>query len=129
MNYNMQISKDLLSAVQKLSSAIKGEVLNDQLINELIPDSKPLIDFYDITHFQALIFSVYMEAKLRDRDIDLERMVEIFGKNLSVLADVNVAIDELLAKKIVFNKRSNFEIRRGSSASSTISVTEAVANA
>ena len=125
----MQISKDLLSAVQKLSSAIKGEVLNDQLINELIPDSKPLIDFYDITHFQALIFSVYMEAKLRDRDIDLERMVEIFGKNLSVLADVNVAIDELLAKKIVFNKRSNFEIRRGSSASSTISVTEAVANA
>mgnify|MGYP000019276066 CR=1 FL=1 len=79
----MHISKDLLSAVQKLSSAIKGQVLNDQLINELVMDSQPLMEFYGITHFQALVFSVYMEAKLRDRDIDLERMVEIFGKKLS----------------------------------------------
>ena len=129
MKNNMHISKDLLSAVQKLSSAIKGQVLNEQLINELIMDSQPLMEFYDITHFQALVFSVYMEAKLRDRDIDLERQVEIFGKKLSVLADVNVAIDELLAKKIVFKKRSNYEIRRGGNANNIVSVTDAVANA
>lgn len=129
MKNNMHISKDLLSAVQKLSSAVKGQVLNEQLINELIMDSQPLMEFYEITHFQALVFSVYMEAKLRDRDIDLERQVEIFGKKLSVLADVNVAIDELLAKKIVFKKRSNYEIRRGGNANNIVSVTDAVANA
>jgi AAA+ superfamily predicted ATPase len=129
MENKMHISKDLLSAVQKLSSAIKGQVLNDQLINELVMDSQPLMEFYGITHFQALVFSVYMEAKLRDRDIDLERMVEIFGKKLSVIADVNLAIDELVAKKIFFHKRSNFEIRRGNTSSSIITVTDAVANA
>jgi hypothetical protein len=76
----MHISKDLLTSVQKLSTSIKGQELTEQLVNELVMDSQPLMSFYGITHFQALIFSVYLEAKLKDRDIDLERMVDIFGK-------------------------------------------------
>ena len=60
MSTNMTISKDLLSAVQKLSASIKGQEITDELINELENDSVPLVEFFGITHFQALIFSVYM---------------------------------------------------------------------
>jgi ATP-dependent 26S proteasome regulatory subunit len=109
--FNMQTSKDLLSSVQKLASSIKGQILNDQLINELVMDSQPLMVFYGITHFEALVFSVYLEAKLKDVDIDLERMVEIFGKKLSTLADVNVALESLIAKKLMYSKRQSFSMR------------------
>lgn len=108
---NMQTSKDLLSSVQKLASSIKGQILNEQLINELVLDSQPLMNFYGITHFEALVFSVYLEAKLKDVDIDLERMVEIFGKKLSTLADVNVALESLIAKKLMYSKRQSFSMR------------------
>ena len=124
----MTISKDLLSAVQTLSASIKGQEITDQLINELENESFPLVDFFGITHFQALIFSVYMEAKLKDRDLDLERMVEIFGKKLSVLADVNVALEELLAKKLVFHKTNDFVARRNNGANKIVCVTDIVAN-
>jgi ATP-dependent 26S proteasome regulatory subunit len=107
----MQTSKDLLSSVQKLASSIKGQILNDQLINDLVMDSQPLMVFYGITHFEALVFSVYLEAKLKDVDIDLERMVEIFGKKLSTLADVNVALESLIAKKLMYSKRQSFSMR------------------
>jgi len=107
----MNTSKSLLTSIQKLSSSIKGQVLSDQLINELVMDSQPLMEFYDLTHFQALVFSVYLEAKLKDRDIDLEKMVEIFGKKLSMLAEVNIAIEELSSKKLVYHKRQEYRNR------------------
>ena len=107
----MNTSKSLLTSIQKLSSSIKGQVLSDQLINELVMDSQPLMEFYDITHFQALVFSVYLEAKLKDRDIDLEKMVEIFGKKLSMLAEVNITIEELSSKKLVYHKRQEYRNR------------------
>lgn len=121
---NMHISKDLLTSVQKLSTSIKGQELTEQLVNELVMDSQPLMNFYGITHFQALVFSVYLEAKLKDRDIDLERMVEIFGKKLSMLAEVNIAIDELIAKKLVYKKRHDYSVRRKEDHNNTITVVD-----
>jgi hypothetical protein len=109
---NLLISKDLLSSVQKLSHAVKGQVLSDQLINELILDSQPLMSFFEITHFQSIVFAVYLEAKLKDRDIDLEKMVDLFGKKLSMLAEVNITLEELAEKKLVINKRHDYASRR-----------------
>jgi hypothetical protein len=109
---NLLISKDLLSSVQKLSHAVKGQVLSDQLINELILDSQPLVSFFEITHFQSIVLAVYLEAKLKDRDIDLEKMVDLFGKKLSMLAEVNITLEELAEKKLVINKRLDYTSRR-----------------
>ena len=61
---NLLISKDLLSSVQKLTHSVKGQVLSDQLINELILDSQPLMSFFEISHFQSIVLAVYLEAKL-----------------------------------------------------------------
>jgi len=109
---NLLISKDLLSSVQKLSHAVKGQVLSDQLINELILDSQPLMSFFEISHFQSIVLAVYLEAKLKDRDIDLEKMVDLFGKKLSMLAEVNITLEELAEKKLVINKRHDYTSRR-----------------
>lgn len=108
----MQVSKELLNSVQKICGEVKGQALTDELINSLQDATVSIMEFYEITHFQAIVYAVYLEAKIKDRDIDLERMVDIFGKRLSMIADVNLALDELKAKKLVYYKRHDFSVRR-----------------
>lgn len=109
---NKQISKELLSSIQKIVSETKGQCLNDELINELADVTKPISEFYDLTSFQALIFSVYLECGLKDIDVDTERLIDYYGKNMSVMADINEAIDQLLEKKLVYIRRHDHSSSR-----------------
>ena len=117
---NKQISKELLSAIQKIVSETKGQCLNDELINELADVTKPISEFYDLTSFQALIFSVYLECGLKDIDVDTERLIDYYGKNMSVMADINEAIDQLLEKKLVYICRHDHSSTRRKSFNRTI---------
>ena len=93
---NKETSKELLSAIQKIVSDTKGQCLNEELITELETITKPISEFYEITSFQALVFSIYLECGLRDIDVNTERLIEYYGKHMCVMADVNEAIDQLL---------------------------------
>ncbi len=119
---NMQVSKDLLSAIQHLSSETKGQALTDELIESLVDYSGPMMDFFGITHFQSIVFSHLIEAELRSLIFDQERVVDTFGRKLSALAAVNVAIDELLAMKLIYYKRSEYGMRRKNDRNKVISV-------
>lgn len=118
----MQVSKDLLSAVQHLSSETKGQALTDELIESLVDYSGPIKDFFGITHFQAIVFAHLIEAELRSLIFDQERVVDTFGRKLSALAAVNVAIDELLAMKLVYHKRNEYGMRRKNDRNKVIAV-------
>ena len=117
---NKQISKELLSAIQKIVSETKGQFLNDELIKNLADVTKPISEFYDLTSFQALIFSVYLECGLKDIDVDTERLIDYYGKNMSVMADINEAIDQLLEKKLVYIRRHDHSSSRRKSFNRTI---------
>ena len=123
---NKQISKELLSAIQKIISETKGQCLNDELIKELVDVTKPISEFYDLTSFQALIFSVYLECGLRDIDVDTERLIDYYGKNMSVMADINEAIDQLLEKKLVYIRRHDHSSTRRKSFNRTIAAKDKV---
>ena len=45
---NKQTSKDLLKAIQTVVSSTKGQLLNDDLINELKTETINIMSFYDI---------------------------------------------------------------------------------
>ena len=118
----MQVSKDLLSAVQHLSSETKGQALTDELIESLVDYSGPIMDFFGINHFQSIVFAHLIEAELRNLIFDQERVVDTFGRKLSALAAVNVAIDELLAMKLVYHKRNEYGMRRKNDRNKVIAV-------
>lgn len=118
----MQVSKDLLSAVQHLSSETKGQALTDELIESLVDYSGPIMDFFGINHFQSIVFAHLIEAELRSLIFDQERVVDTFGRKLSALAAVNVAIDELLAMKLVYHKRNEYGMRRKNDRNKVIAV-------
>ena len=101
---NKQTSKELLKTIQTIVSSTKGQLLNDDLINELRTETPSIMSFYDVSHFQSIVFSIYLECGLKDIDVDTERLIDYFGKNMSCLADINQASDELTLKKLLFVK-------------------------
>lgn len=118
----MQVSKNLLSAVQELATQTKGQALTEELVDSLLEFSGPIMDFFGITHFQAIVFSHLIECELRTYVIDNERITDIFGRKLSALATVNEAIDTLVDKKLIYFKRSFFENKRKNDRYKIISV-------
>jgi ATPase family associated with various cellular activities (AAA) len=123
---NKEISKELLSAIQKIVSETKGQCLNQELITELEVVTKPISEFYDITSFQALVFSIYLECGLRDIDVDTERLIDYYGKHMCVMADVNEAVDQLLEKKLVYIRRHDHTSSRKKSYNKTIAAKDKV---
>ena len=119
---NKQTSKELLKSVQTIVSSTKGQILNDELIDELSTETKVLMSFFEITHFQSIVLALYLEFGLRDIDVDTERLIDFFGKNMSCLADINQAIDELNQKKLLFVKRHDFSNRRKSAYNKVIQI-------
>ena len=126
---NKETSKQLLTAIQKIVSETKGQCLNEELVNELELLTKPITEFYEITSFQALVFSVYLECGLRDIDVDTERLIDYYGKNMSVMADVNEAIEQLIEKKLIYIKRHDFSTRRKSNYNKTIGAKDKILDA
>ena len=123
---NKEISKELLSAIQKIVSETKGQCLNQELITELEVVTKPISEFYDISSFQALVFSIYLECGLRDIDVDTERLIDYYGKHMCVMADVNEAVDQLLEKKLVYVRRHDHTSSRKKSFNKTIAAKDKV---
>jgi hypothetical protein len=123
---NKETSKELLSAIQKIVSETKGQCLNQELITELEVVTKPISEFYDITSFQALVFSIYLECGLRDIDVDTERLIDYYGKHMCVMADVNEAVDQLLEKKLVYVRRHDHTSSRKKSFNKTIAAKDKV---
>jgi hypothetical protein len=50
---NKQTSKELLKSVQTIVSSTKGQLLNDELIDELRTETPKLMSFYEISHFNS----------------------------------------------------------------------------
>jgi len=86
---NKSTFKALLSAVQKIYSITNGKILDDELINEMRIYTPPLMNFYSIGHFQSIVLSLYIECALREVDVDMDKLINHFGKDLTVLADIN----------------------------------------
>jgi ATP-dependent 26S proteasome regulatory subunit len=119
---NLQTSKELLKSVHTIVSSTKGKLLNDELVEELKSETSVMMSFYEISHFQSIVLSIYLECGLKDIDVDTERLVDYFGKNISCLADINQAIDELSQKKLLFTKRHDYTSRRKSAYNKLIQV-------
>ncbi len=119
---NKQISKELLKSVQTVVSSTKGQLLNDDLVNELKTETANIMSFYEISHFQSIVLSIYLECGLKDIDVDTQKLVDYFGKNISCLADITQAIDELTEMKLLFTKRNDYTSRRKSDYNKVIQV-------
>lgn len=126
---DLKVSTELLTAVQMLSSETKGQALTDELVDRMAEFSPPIMDFFGITHFQSIVFAHLIEAELRSLIVDNERITDTFGKKLSALASVNLAIDELLSKKLIYHKRSEYGMRRKNDRNKIIAVHEKMLDA
>ncbi len=110
---NKVVAKQVLNAVQSIVSGTKGKVLDQNLLKNLQNHILVITDFFEVDEFQAVVLSLYLEYGFRNRDLDNERIVDHFGRDLSAIADVSVAISELNLKKFLVHDTSSYNFKKG----------------
>ncbi len=114
---NKSVTKNILSSVQFTVKATKEKVLDENLIGEITPNVLPIADFYRISAFEAIVLSFFLEYGFRGIDIDTEKLIEHFGKEMSVMAEINQALKQLSEKKLIYFTGRKTNGRRRSSKS------------
>ena len=98
---NKSTSKSILIAVQATANALENNTFNEEMVESLLPQIEPIISFFNISGFEAVILGFFMNCSLNDTEIDREMVTKSFGKDISYLTDVLEAIDQLTEKKLV----------------------------
>ena len=65
----------------------------------------------------------------KDEKSDTEKLIDYYGKNMSVMADVNEAVEQLIEKKLIYVKRHDFSTRRKSNYNKTIGAKDKILDA
>lgn len=108
---NKEISKQLLNSVKDLVVKTKGRNIHDNLIEELQSEISPVKSFFEISEFEAIILSIYINCAIKDSSVEMDRLIDHFGKDISILPDLNEALDNLGAKRILVSRRHDYTAR------------------
>ena len=92
----------MLSAVHKISEAVREKLFNQEIIQSLEATAAPIVQFFSIPLEEAIVLCYCIEASLRDQVINKESIITHFGKEITALADVYEYIDNLSQKKLIF---------------------------
>jgi hypothetical protein len=79
----------------------KDKELTEELMNKLKLETETISDFFLVTKYQAVVLALYLEYGYRDRDVDNDKIISQFGKNLGAIADVTEAIKQLLLQNLL----------------------------
>ena len=111
---NKETFKNILKAVKQIFVCTKDIEMDDQLIEDLRVHTEPIMTFFRIGHFESVILSLYIEYTLRDVEVDMNKVINHFGRDISVVADINEAIDELFQMKLISVRESEFTSKQQS---------------
>ncbi len=105
-------SKELLNAIQGVSKTFYGKEITQELLSYSIEIVKPIADFFELSTFDAVVFSFYIERGLRNRSVDSDNLIDFFGKDLEWIADVYQSVENLLTRRLLLVDFSRFNYRR-----------------
>ncbi len=109
-------SKELLNAIQGVSKTFYGKEITQELLSYSIEIVKPIADFFELSTFDAVVFSFYIERGLRNRSVDSDNLIDFFGKDLEWIADVYQSVENLLTRRLLLvdfqehSEKSNLSI-------------------
>jgi hypothetical protein len=98
---NKSTSKSILVAVQSAATLLESKTFNDELVGSVIPQIDPIINFFNLTPFEAVLMGFFMNCSLNDTEVDRELVTKTFAKDISCLPDVLEKIEELTKRKLV----------------------------
>ena len=104
MQKTSQLAKELLNHCQQVFKISQGKPLDVPAWESLAPDIKPLKYFLGISDFQVVIICYYIHISLTDNDITIDEIIKHLGNDLSILPEINDAIDQLLTKGYLLEK-------------------------
>ena len=72
----------------------------------------PLCTFFEISTPEAVLLALYLEASFRDRGVDIDRVLQHFGKDICSLTLINSTLQQLAKKQFLQTKKADFFRRR-----------------
>ena len=99
---NKQISKNILKSIQATVRATKEQVIDEKLITEVSVIAQPIAEFYQLNSLQAIVFAFVLEYAYRDFEVNLDRLIDHFGAEMGIMADINEAMEQLAERKLVY---------------------------
>ena len=98
---NKSTSKSILVGVQAVANALENNTFNDELVDNITSHIDPIISFFNVTPFEAVLMGLFMNCSLNDKEVDRELVTKTFAKDISYLPDVLDTIDQLTEKKLL----------------------------
>jgi len=109
---NQLLSRNLFNTIKQ----IIAETSDEEFLAENMPEweelAAPLREFFSITTPQAILLAIYLEGGFRERSVDIERVLNHFGKDISCLALVNSTLEELAQLRLLQTKSEDIFQRR-----------------
>jgi Cdc6-like AAA superfamily ATPase len=108
---NKEVSKQLLNAVKDLVVKTKGKNIHSALIEELQSEINAIKLFFGISDFESIILSIYINCAIKDSSVEMDRLIDHFGKDISMLSDLNEALDTLISRRILVSRRHDYSAK------------------
>jgi hypothetical protein len=109
---NQQLSRSLFNTIKDLLTETNEEEFLEENMPEWEELAGPLREFFSITTPQAILLAIYLEGGFRERSVDIERVLNHFGKDISCLALVNSTLEELSQLRLLQTKSEDIFQRR-----------------
>lgn len=107
MQKTSQLAKELLNHCQQVYKLSQGKHLNSQAWETLEKSINPLKLFLGITDFQTVIICYYIHISLTNKETTIDEIIQHFGNDMSVLPEINEAINQLIDKGLLIEKVIN----------------------
>lgn len=109
---NQIVSRNLFFTIKQIITTTADQEFLEERMQEWEEVSEPLRTFFEISTPEALLLALYLEGSFRDRGVDIDRVLQHFGKDICSLTLINSTLQQLAKKQFLQTKKADFFRRR-----------------
>jgi hypothetical protein len=109
---NQMVSRNLFATIKQIIATTADQEFLEERMQEWEEISAPLCAFFEISTPEAVLLALYLEGSFRDRGVDIDRVLQHFGKDICSLTLINSTLQQLAKKQLLQTKRADIFRRR-----------------
>jgi len=109
---NQMVSRNLFATIKQIIATTADQEFLEERMQDWEEISAPLSTFFEISTPEAVLLAIYLEGSFRDRGVDIDRVLQHFGKDICSLTLINSTLQQLAKKQLLQTKKADFFRRR-----------------
>jgi len=109
---NPMVSRNLFATIKQIIDTTADQEFLEERMQDWEEVAAPLCTFFEISTPEAVLLAIYLEGSFRDRGVDIDRVLQHFGKDICSLTLINSTLQQLAKKQFLQTKKADFFRRR-----------------